>query len=78
MASNLNIMIQSINKRKFCIFENKNKNKRKLSIHKDECESLSNVAAQFKQQNLDVKLLLYCSVTSESWIMCFKLEKKVC
>ena len=77
VTSNLNIMIQLINKRKACIFNNKNKNKKKLSILKDECESRSNVAAQFKQQNLDVKLLLYCSVTSESRIICFKLEKKV-
>ena len=77
MTSNLNIMIQLINKIKVCIFNNKNKNKRKLPFHKDECKSLSNVTAQFKQQNLDVKLL-YCSVTSDSWIICFKLEKKVC
>ena len=77
VTSNLNIMIQLINKRKACIFNNENKNKKKLSILKDECESRSNVAAQFKQQNLDVKLLLYCSVTSESRIICFKLEKKV-
>ena len=59
------------------MFNNNNKNKKKLSILKDECESLSIVAAQFKQQNIDVKLLLYCSVTSESWIICFKLEEKV-
>ena len=76
VTSYLNNMIQLINKRKVFIFNNKNKNKKKLlSILKDECESLSNVAAQFKQQNLGVKLLLYCSFTSESWIMCFKLEK---
>ena len=71
-------MIQLINKRNVCIFNNKNKSRKKLSILKDECESLSNVVAQFKQQNLDVKLLLYCSVTSKSWIICFKLGKKNC
>ena len=77
MTSNLNIMIQLINNRKACMFNNKNKNKNKLSILRDECESRSNVAGQFKQQNLDLKLLLYCSATIESRIICFKLEKKV-
>ena len=48
MTSKSNIMIQLINKRNVCIFNNKNKNKKKLSILKDERESLSNVVAQFK------------------------------
>ena len=77
MANNLNIMIQLTSKRKVFIFNYRNKNRKKLSILKDECESLSNIVAQFKQQNVDVKILFYCSVTGKPWIICFKLEKIV-
>ena len=53
ITSKLNIMIQLINKRKVCIFNNKNKNRKKLSIINDECEPLSILVAQFKQQNIE-------------------------